>query len=219
MGVPIAQCILEHRPCPACLPAAQTIANAVHLGMAPEQVRTLYRRRYDLLSVKTIPLEGSPSRGPENASVVVVEFADFECPFCRSMAPQLDQIWERRKDKLRFVYKFMPLTMHTHSKEAARAAIAAQMQGKFWEMSHELFTQKSLEQQDLERYAKALGLDVDRFRVDMQSPATTARLEADQKVANDLGVTATPTLYINGRQYTADFDLTEWLDQELAEHH
>ncbi len=87
---------------------------------------------------------------------------------------------------MRFVYKFMPLTMHPHGESAARAAIAAQAQGKFWEMHDKLFANgEHLEDADILKYAAAIGLDVDRFRADMQSPATKARLDADRKLGDD----------------------------------
>ena len=133
---------------------------------------------------------------------MLVEFADFECPFCQKVAPQLDTLWEKRKDKVRFVYKFMPLPMHPHGEIAARAAMAAQLQGKFWEMHHVLFANgQHLEQTDLEGYARAIGLDVDRFRADMQSAPATGRLGADKKLADDLDVKGTPTIFIDGREY------------------
>ena len=139
VAVPIAQCVIEKRACPACLPAAQTIAKAVREGMAREQVEGLYKQRFDAASAKTIAVEGSPSRGPDGAPVTVVEFADFECPFCQHIAPELDALWQKRQTAVRFVYKFMPLPMHPHGESAARAAIAAQAQGKFWEMHDKLF--------------------------------------------------------------------------------
>jgi protein-disulfide isomerase len=217
LSVPLAQCITERKPCSACGQAAQAIGKAVREGMAREQVEQLYKERFDVSSAKTIPLEGSPSRGPEGAPVLIVEFADFECPFCQKLAPDLDALWEKRKDKVRFVYKFMPLAMHAHSQIAARAAIAAQGQGKFWEMHQLLFANgQRLEQQDLEKYAKSVGLDVDRFRADMNAPATTARIEADRKLADDLGVKGTPTIYIDGREYDSKVDLADWVDQEIA---
>jgi protein-disulfide isomerase len=111
----------------------------------------------------------------------------------------------------------MPLPMHPHGEIAARAAIAAGAQGKFWEMHEKLFAAgPRLEQSDLEGYALSLGLDVERLRADMVSPATKARLEADQKLANDLGVHGTPTIYVDGRMYDSKIDLGEWLDQEIA---
>jgi protein-disulfide isomerase len=148
-----------------------------------------------------------------------VEFADFECPFCQELAPKLDGIWEKRKDSVLFVYKFMPLSMHPHGELAARAAIAAQAQGKFWEMHHLLFSHgEHLDSTDLDGYAKSAGLDVERFRVDMKSPATDARLEEDRKLADDLKVKGTPTLFIDGRECDVRADLGDWLDQEIAAH-
>jgi protein-disulfide isomerase len=217
VAVPLATCLLEHRACDTCLPAAETIAKAVREGMSSGQIEDLYKDRYDVASSKTIPVAGSPSRGPEDAHVVVVEFADFECPFCQKIAPVLDELWEARKDKIRFVYKFMPLPMHPHGEIAARAAIAAGMQGKFWPMHQKLFAAGTrLDKTDLDTYATALGLDVDRFHKDMSSPEADARLAADRKLGDDLGVHGTPTIYVDGRIYGASVDLGEWLDQEIA---
>jgi protein-disulfide isomerase len=217
VAVPVAQCILERRACAGCLPAAKAVARAVREGMAREQVEALYKERFDSSTARAIPVGGSPSRGPEGARVVVVEFADFECPFCQKIAPELDGIWEKRKDSVRFVYKFMPLSMHPHGEPAARAAIAAQAQGKFWEMHHLLFSHgEHLEPSDLEAYAQKVGLDLERFRADMQSPATKARLDEDRKLADDLHVKGTPTIFIDGREYDSKVDIADWLDQEIA---
>ncbi len=217
VAVSVAQCVVEKRACAACLPAVRAIAQAVRDGMAEEQVRDLYKQRFDPTASKSIPIDGSPSRGPEGGPVVLVEFADFECPFCQKMAPELDALWEKHKDKVLFVYKFMPLSMHPHSEIAARAAIAAQMQGKFWAMHHQLFANgQRLEQSDLDSYAKSIGLDVARFRADMQSAATTARLEADRKLADQLGVKGTPTIYIDGRPYDLKVDIEQWVEGDIA---
>lgn len=217
VAVPIADCVLQKRACTACVPAAVMVAKAVREGMAREQVEGLYKQRFDATGTKTIGVDGSPSRGPETAAVTIVEFADFECPFCQRIAPELDQLWEKRKATLRFVYKFMPLPMHPHGEIAARAAIAAQAQGKFWEMERQLFANGThLEDADLLGYATAVGLDIERFRADVQAPATNARLAADRKLADELGVKGTPALFINGREYDSKVDLTEWVDGEIA---
>jgi len=217
VAVPVAQCVLERRACAACLPAAQAIAKAVREGMSGGQVEDLYKQRFDASTSKAIPLAGSPWRGPEDARVVVVEFADFECPFCQKIAPELEAIWEKRRDKVRFVYKYMPLPMHPHGEISARAAIAAQMQGKFWEMEKLLFANgQHLEQPDLEKYAASVGLDLERFRTDMQSPETKARIDADRKLGDDLHVKGTPTIFIDGREYDSKVDMGDWLDQEIA---
>lgn len=217
VAVPLGQCVLEKRPCAACAPASVAIAKAVREGMTREQVQSIYKARFDPASARAIPLEGSPSRGADDAPVVVVEFADFECPFCQKIAPVLDELWETRKDKVRFVYKFLPLAMHAHGEPAARAAIAAQMQGKFWEMHHKLFANgQHLEENDLTGYARAIGLDVDRFRADMAGAQATARIEADRKLSETLGVKGTPTLFIDGREYDTKADIGEWVDGEIA---
>jgi protein-disulfide isomerase len=213
----LAVCVSEHRACAACTPAATAIAKAVREGMAHEQVETLYRMRFDPAAVKTIPLDGSPARGPDAPLATIVEFADFECPFCQQMAPALEALWEKRKDTVRFVFKYMPLAMHPHGEIAARAAIAADQQGKFWEMNRRLFGAGTrLDEKDLDGYANELGMNLDRFHADMHSRAANERLDADRKLADQLGVKGTPTLYVNGREYEAKVDLEEWVDSEIA---
>jgi len=222
VAVSIAACVVEKRPCAACSAAAKAIARAVRDGMTREQVHGLYKERFDTASVRNIPLEGSPSRGPEGAPVVVVEFADFECPFCQKLAPELDELWEARKDRVRLVYKFLPLSMHPHGEIAARAGIAALMQGRFWEMQRQLFANgQHLEESDLVGYAKAIGLDADRFRADMASDSARTRIEADRKLADSLGVKGTPTLFIDGHEYgfrgsDLGADLGQYVDAEAA---
>ena len=216
VAVPIAECVTGNRPCPACLPAAQVIAKAVREGMSRDQVEHLYKERYDATSAVVIPVGSSPARGPENAPVTLVEFADFECPFCQKIAPELDALWEKHPTTVRFVFKFMPLSMHPHGELAARAAVAAQAQGKFWEMHHLLFAHgEHLDEAALKGYATSIGLDIERFRVDLESDATKARIEADRKLGDALKVKGTPTLFINGREYDAKIDIDEWVDGEI----
>jgi protein-disulfide isomerase len=210
------QCVVEKRPCASCSTAAMVVAKAVREGMSHEQVLDIYKQRFDDASAKSIPVDGSPSRGPESAPVTLVEFADFECPFCQHIAPELDQLFDAKRDRLRFVFKFMPLAMHPRGEPAARAAIAAQAQGKFWEMHHQLFANGGhLEDSDLDMYAKAIGLDLPRFHTDLHSAATDERLKADRKLADDLGVKGTPSLFINGHSYDGKADIYEWVDAEV----
>jgi protein-disulfide isomerase len=217
IAVALAQCVSERRECATCLPAAAAIAKGVREGMSREQIRALYKARFDAAGAKSIPLDGSPSRGPERPLVTVVEFADFECPFCQHLAPSLDALWEKRKGAMRFVFKYMPLAVHPHGELAARAAIAADRQGKFWEMHRRLFGAGShLEERDLDAYASDLGLNLETFHADMRSPSTGQRLDADRKLADELGVKGTPTLFINGRVYETKLDLEEWVDTEIA---
>jgi protein-disulfide isomerase len=214
--VSVAQCVQEKRPCGKCLPAAKFVLKGVRDGQTRDQIEKAYKNRFDADKIRDVPIDGSPSKGPESAAVTIVEFADFECPFCGVMAPVLERARAERNEHVRIVYKFMPLGGHPHGEPAARAAIAAGNQGKFWEMHKKLFeNQKRLEQSDLEGYAKELGLDLARFRSDMNAPATTERIERDRKLADKLEVKGTPTIYINGREFQAGQDLNDWIALEL----
>lgn len=214
--VPIAQCVKEGRACSRCLPAAKYLLKGVRDGQSREQIEKSFQNRFDSKKVKDVPIDGSPSKGPESAPVVVVEFADFECPFCASVAPVFDKAWTERQEKVRFVFKYMPLPGHPHGEIAARAGFAAQQQGKFWEMNKKMFANREhLEQSDLESYAKDLGLDLAKFKADMLSQAATDRLAMDKKLADALNVKGTPSVYINGREFDVRQDMGEWISLEL----
>ena len=215
--VSVAQCVSEKRACSRCLPAAKFILKGVRDGMSREQIEKSYHGRFDADRIKNVAVLDSPAKGPANAPITLIEFADFECPFCAMMAPRLEDTWGKRSQQVRFVFKFMPLGGHPHGEIAARAAIAALDQGKFWEMHDKLFANRDhLEQPDLESYAKDLGLDLNKFRQDMNAQSTTDRIANDRKQADSLDVKGTPTIYINGREYDPQSDLDEWLNLELG---
>lgn len=216
--VSIAQCVQEKRACNKCLPAAKLILRGVRDGYAKEQIETAYHNRFDADHVKNVPIDDSPTRGPTSAPVQMVEFADFTCPHCQAFAPMLDKFTDEHKTDVLFAYKFFPLSGpgHERSEAAARAAWAAKLQGKFWEMHHKLFTNpEHLEQGDFEQYAKELGLDVAKFRVDMQAQATSDKIAADKKLGESLGIQGTPTLYIDGREWDKSQTLDDWVDLDL----
>jgi protein-disulfide isomerase len=223
--VSIAQCVNEARPCKTCLPAAQFLARQVQAGRAKKEREEAFRARFDAGKVKPLDIDGSPSVGPSDAAVTIIEWADFQCPFCRLVSPMLDEIVARFDGQVRLVFKFYPLSGHPQGEIAARAAVAAMNQGKFWEMHHLMFeNQERLEQADLEKYAKQLKLDVARFRKDLTAADTTERIEKDKKRAEELGLEGTPFLFVNGREADLSIlanpydDLEEWvrLDIELA---
>ncbi len=217
--VPVAQCVLEKRACAACSQAAKFVAAAVRAGVPDSDIEHAYKERFDPSAIKTLPLAGSPSRGPDGAPVTIVEFADFECPHCRAAVPVVDAVLAAHPDKVKLVYKFVVLSMHVHAEPAARAAWAAGQQGKFWEMEHLLFErQEHLEQGDLERYAQMLKLDVGKWKADMESHAAKDRLAQDRKLSEDLKLQGTPTIYVNGRELDieADESLEERVDAELG---
>lgn len=215
--VPISQCVQEKRDCAKCLPAAKYVLRGVKDGMSREQIEKSYKGRFDPDKVKNVPIDGSPVKGPANAPITIVEFADFECPHCAEVAPMLDKVLEQNKNNVRMVFKFYPLPSHPHADIAARAAVAAMNQGKFWEMHHALFTnQRHLEQTDLDSYAKGLGMEVSRFHADIQASATAERIAKDKKLGEDLLIGGTPTIYINGRQFDGHQEMNEWIALELA---
>ncbi len=218
VAVSIAVCVRERRPCDKCVPAAIFLKQAVREGLSAEQVERLYKSRFDPTLIKEIPLDGSPAKGAENARVIVVEFADFECAHCAAAAPTIAAIFHNHEKEARFVFKYLPLPMHPHGEIAARAAIAAQAQGRFWEMHDVLFANGAhLERADLDNYARGLQLDMDRFQADFDSAATTERLRQDRALADALKIRGTPTLYVNGRLYDGrGGTLDEWIVSELT---
>lgn len=214
--VPIAQCVKEKRDCAGCVPAAKYVVRGVKDGMSRDQIERGYKNRFDPGQVKNVPIDGSPTKGSATAPITIVEFADFQCPACGQLAPALDKIVESRKNDVRLAYKFYVLGKFPHSETAARAAIAAGKQGKFWEMHKKIFASPMLDQQVLDGMAKELGLDLVRFHADMQSTETSERIAKDKKLGEDLKIEGTPTLFINGRMYDGLQDLNEWLDLELT---
>ncbi len=140
-----------------------------------------------------------PGFGPANSKVVVVEFSDFQCPYCAKASLAIRQIRETYKSSVRFVFRQFPLSFHKDAHLAAEASLAANAQGKFWEFHDIAFgSYKMLTREDLERYAAQAGLDVERFKHDLDSHRFTADVDADIAVGNQVNVQGTPTLFING---------------------
>jgi protein-disulfide isomerase len=165
--------------------------------------------------------EGAPVRGPADAKVTLVEFLDFQCPFCSRVQPTLAQIQQTYGDKVRIVFKHMPLrSIHPQAAGAAAAAEAAHGQGKFWEMHDLIFAnQRELGDAKYQEWARQLGLDMDRFQKDLKSPALAQRIDADSQEAANLGVSGTPAFFINGRYLSGaqPFDqFKKLIDEELA---
>jgi protein-disulfide isomerase len=147
-----------------------------------------------------IPVGDSPVRGPVDALVTLVVFCDFECPYCKKAQPTLDVLRTRYGDDLRIVFKHNPLiNNHPSAQLAAEAALAAHAQGRFWEMHDLLFANpRALAQEDLERHAQSLGLDMTRFRDELARHVHLPRIHADQELARHLGADGTPSFVING---------------------
>jgi Na+/H+ antiporter NhaA len=152
-------------------------------------------------------------RGRPGAAITLVEYGDFECPYCGRAEPMIREALRTTEDDVRFVFRHLPLSdVHPHAEAAAEAAEAASAQGAFWEMHDLLFTrQDALTLRDLIRYAGELGLDVERFREDMRQRRYAARVREDISTADSSGVSGTPTFFINGRRHYGAYDTASLL--------
>jgi protein-disulfide isomerase len=148
-------------------------------------------------------------QGSSTAHVTLVEYGDYECPYCGQAYPVIKEVQKRLGDKLQFVFRNFPLTeMHPHAQHAAEAAEAAAAQNRFWEMHDYLYEhQQALDDRYLEKYADYLGLDLAKFNTDMSSHVHADRIREDFLSGVRSGVNGTPTFYINEVRYDGSFDL------------
>jgi protein-disulfide isomerase len=164
---------------------------------APEPARA---ERPDPNRRYSVNIKGSPAKGPASAKVTLVEFSDFQCPFCSRVTPTMAQIEKEYGDQVRIVFKHLPLQMHSKAKAAHAAAEAAHRQGKFWEMHDAIFAnQREMSPEKYVEYAAEIGLDVGQFKRDVVAADVQRKVDADAKEAAALGVTGTPGFFINGK--------------------
>ncbi|MDB5037531.1 MAG: DSBA-like thioredoxin protein [Bacteriovoracaceae bacterium] len=146
-----------------------------------------------------VSIEGAPVKGPANAPVTIVEFSDFECPFCKRVLPSVDEVMKQYNGKVKLAFRNNPLPFHPKAMPAAKAAVAAQNQGKFWEMYDKMFAnQQALSEESFNKWAKELKMDVKKFDKDMKDPATQKKIEEDSNFARANGAGGTPSFFING---------------------
>ena len=161
-----------------------------------------------------------PSRGPQTAPITIVEFSDYECPFCGRAEPVLQEVLDRYPGQVRIVYRHLPLSFHKNARPAAAAAICAEEQDKFWEYHARLFeNQRKLATDDLAQYAAELELDLERWNACIESDETNARVDADLAEARALGASGTPAFFINGISLSGALpaeDFARVIDAELA---
>jgi protein-disulfide isomerase len=174
---------------------------------------------YEPLRIE-VASNGFPARGPAAAPVTIVEFSDFQCPFCSRITPTLEQVVTKYGDKVRLVFRQFPLPMHPNAAKAAEAALCANEQGKFWAMHDAMFKDQSgLAVDALKTKAAAItGLDAASFNSCLDSGKETAAVQADMKAGNKAGVNGTPAMFVDGRfingVVSAD-DLSKVIDEEL----
>jgi len=222
LGVGVGRMIWTTSGTPADSAKAGTtqIAAANPSAPAPEAPAQPQQRPVLSQTVFKVPLEESPSHGPADALVTLVEFTDFQCPFCSRASATVKQVQEDYGDKLRLVVKQHPLPFHPRARPAALAALAAQQQGKFFQYHDKLFAnQQSLDDASLETFAKEVGLDVKRWKKDLTDPKLAAIVDRDSALAQSLGARGTPGFFVNGRFFSGAQPIEIFraaIDEELA---
>jgi protein-disulfide isomerase len=166
-----------------------------------------------------VTLQDTPIRGAAQAPVTVVEFADYECPYCQQVNPDLQKLEQEYQGKLAFAYKDTPLPMHVHAQKAAEAAHCAGVQGKYWEYHDLLFASKQYQLADLKQHARQLRLDGAAFDQCLDSGAQAGAVKAQLAEFEKFGLSGTPSFFINGRFLSGAADyatLRSMVEQELA---
>jgi len=140
-----------------------------------------------------------PILGKEDAEITIVEFSDFQCPYCKRVVPTMKEVLKKNEGKVRLSFRHNPLPFHKRAMPASKAALAAGEQGKFWEMHDELFNnQKDLSDANILKIAKGLGLNMSEFKKDFKGTKFDAQIQEDMKIAKANGATGTPSFFVNG---------------------
>ncbi len=198
----VVQCI-QKKTCPEANQLADYGAEQFRQGLSIEQVLESVVRHYMEKYVRyQFDVETAPRKGAPNPKITIVEFADFECPHCAQMSDILRDIMKLYPADVAVVFKQFPLPHHTYASGAARAALAAHRQGKFWPMHDLIFqNQGRLSNERFGEFAKEIGLNLERFKQDMNDPTVYARIEQDRQEAIKANIQGTPAVYVNGRVF------------------
>jgi protein-disulfide isomerase len=210
--------IKTDKGCRKSLYAGRYVARLVDGGFTDSEISESIQKRFrserHKLNLADAPVKGNPS-----APVTLVEFVDYECPHCKRVQPVLRQVLDEYKDELKVAFKHYPLGSHTNARIAAEASIAAHKQGKFWAYNEKVWAiSESITPAALEQIAKDVGCDVARWRSDLESDDVKSFVERDHSEGVALGIDHTPTIYINGREFTDPRDadsLKDWINEEL----
>ena len=225
----VAQCRIEDPPCGHSKTLAGLAVSAAKQGKSSGEIlqvldesnfaKTARQRNRILLDPVEIPTAGSPVRGPANARVTIVEFSDFQCPYCAVAVGKLNEVMNAYPRDVRLIFKQFPLEFHSAAAMAAEAALAAHAQGKFWPLHDKLYAGfRSLTQANIFAWAGEVGLDTAKFKADMESPTTRTAIERDMDDGLRAGVEGTPTVFVNGKKYQGPLDFEVFhtiIDAEL----
>jgi predicted DsbA family dithiol-disulfide isomerase len=223
----MAQCRVEDPSCSYSTGLAATVIQAIKDGKTPDQaIQMASSSRFGanhenrlLEEPVKLAVAGSPVIGPADAPVTIVEFSDFQCPYCIQAIPEIEAMLKVYPKDVKLVFKQFPLEIHSDAYRAATAALAAQKQGKFWEMHYAMFAHhQNLSMDSILAMAKELQLDTARLQKDMESKEIHDIVAKDLQDGNDAGVEGTPTIFINGQRYNGRIQLSnlrQLVDAEL----
>lgn len=185
-----------------------------------DSLEAKYKVEYRLEPIRVaVESSGFPAQGPTTAPVTIVEFSDFQCPFCSRLKPEMEQVKAKYGDKVRVVFRQFPLAMHQNAQKAAQAALCANDQGKFWQMHDAMFNDQSgLTPEGLKAKAKTIGLNSQTFDACLDADKHTKEIQADMAAGQAAGVQGTPAMFVNGRFINGAVpvdDITKVVDDEL----
>lgn len=216
-GMKVAQCRVEDPACAysrgladvmvATLKAGKTASDAVAAANDSRWAHLPTRKLLD--DPVPIRVAGSPELGPQNAKITLVEFSDFQCPYCVKAVDELHAVMQAYPQQVKLIFKEFPLDQHSQAALAADAAIAAHHQGKFWQMHDALFANRNrITRASVQGLAAGMGLDVKRFMAELDSPATRKEVDKDIDDGQRAGVEGTPTIFIDGQRYNGSLALS-----------
>jgi protein-disulfide isomerase len=211
----IAQCRIEDPACGYSRSLAMTAIRELQSGKTATQVRA---KVHELATQGPPPpktledpvplsINGDPFRGPANAKVTIVEFSDFQCPYCSAAAPAALKLVDQFSNRVKLVFKQFPLDMHKQAHFAAEASLAAHAQGKFWPLHDKMFANfRQLSRDNILKWAGEVGLDVPQFTADLDSGKYRALVDRETQEGETAGVNGTPTFFINGKRYNGSIE-------------
>lgn len=224
-GMKVAECIAKDPNCAYSKQLAAIAIQGVKDGKSPIEISKLMdsspkAHRPKLLEDPVpIPVDGSPVKGPVDGRITIVEFSDFECPYCSLAVKDIYTLMAAYPNDVKLIFKQFPLSMHPNAPLAAAASLAAKEQGKFWELHDLMFANfRKISRDNILVWAKQIGLDMERFKNDLASTKYQSIIKKDVADGEAVGVYGTPAFFINGKHYNGQVTLESLkpiLDAEL----
>ena len=203
----IAECRVVDPSCSYSTGLAGAVVQGLSQGKSESDVIASLRPKL-LEDPVTIPVAGAPYTGPQNAPITIVEFSDFQCPYCKAAIPELSAILQAFPSQVKLIFKEYPLETHSHADLAAAAAVSAHKQGKFWQLHDAMFASKEdLTRDNILKLAQEKGLDVKRLAEDLDSTGVRETVVRDVQDGDHAGVQGTPTIFINGQRYNGPINM------------